>query len=633
MPRSASLQFYFKLSCVFSFLVIILGWTTPLMAAGESREPKITWQVLEDKGYTFERVRTDPALKFIPIDSLRAGKVSRYWLKITAANQSSFTASYQLRVLPYLDNTLFQFNPDTEKWELQRAGVYAPSDNNRTRGRFSMLLPGKSTSVIYVKVNLTGPTPIPAAVKLSLQWEKEAEAQEAAYFFGAAWIVSLALLVILFLNNLHLYYRFRDSTIAYFLILQVGGMLYITAYRFFFNIAFPSPVFNLRLTSEGKANFYDLNQVLMHLSVALILFGSVQFTRSYLQTKLNLPKLDSWLRYALYTYLTFTAIVMLINITVFCINPYTIGFDNLLVLGVVTLLVITGIIAYRRNIPFAKPYLYANLVPIFFIFSVAFYHVFFSSDNAGRLVLPDLAIISLGLCFSVVTVSRLQTLRDSLAVKEEEARHLANEIRRREKLHRQITLENEQIQDAFRETENQRNIKELENRQLNVDILEGKSVNKELQKKLADNHRELASITLYMEQKNAMLAKLKLQIEELPKLNPNNKHKELSEVKSLLQSNLHLDDDWSKFRLHFEQVHPNFFQDLQAKYPNLTKNELRLYSYFHINLTTKEIATLLNIEPASVRRAKTRLFKKIAEIEEGLNPEKPEAENDDASSV
>ncbi len=50
----------------------------------------------------------------------------------------------------------------------------------------------------------------------------------------------------------------------------------------------------------------------------------------------------------------------------------------------------------------------------------------------------------------------------------------------------------------------------------------------------------------------------------------------------------------------------------QARYPALTSNEQRLSCYFHIQLSTKEIAVLLSIDPASVRRAKTRLFKKIA---------------------
>lgn len=118
-----------------------------------------------------------------------------------------------------------------------------------------------------------------------------------------------------------------------------------------------------------------------------------------------------------------------------------------------------------------------------------------------------------------------------------------------------------------------------------------------------------------------MLADLKQQIETLNKQSPNNKHKELSGIKSLLQTNLQLDNDWTRFKLHFEQVHPHFFERLAAKYPSLTKNELRLFSYFHINLSTKEIASLLNIDPASVRRAKTRLYKKMALVDRGLSPD------------
>ena len=125
--------------------------------------------------------------------------------------------------------------------------------------------------------------------------------------------------------------------------------------------------------------------------------------------------------------------------------------------------------------------------------------------------------------------------------------------------------------------------------------------------------------TFIFAQKNELLAKLKLQIKELNKLYPENKHQQLQDIESTLQSSLYLDADWSKFKLHFEQVHPHFFENLQANHPNLTKNEVRLSAYFRMNLTTKEIATLLNIDPASVRRAKTRLYKKM-EVNSGNIP-------------
>lgn len=84
-----------------------------------------------------------------------------------------------------------------------------------------------------------------------------------------------------------------------------------------------------------------------------------------------------------------------------------------------------------------------------------------------------------------------------------------------------------------------------------------------------------------------------------------------------------MDANWSTFKLHFEQVHPHFFEDLQASHPNLTKNEVRLYAYFHIKLSTKEIASLLNIDPASVRQAKSRLYKKMS-VNNSKNPNNDE---------
>jgi DNA-binding NarL/FixJ family response regulator len=114
-----------------------------------------------------------------------------------------------------------------------------------------------------------------------------------------------------------------------------------------------------------------------------------------------------------------------------------------------------------------------------------------------------------------------------------------------------------------------------------------------------------------VEQKNALLAELMGQIQELNKQRPD-QQKELAGIQSVLNSHTYLDEDWGRFNVHFEQVHPRFFEKMQARYPALTSNEQRLYCNFHIHLATKEIAALLNIDPASVRRAKTRLFKKIA---------------------
>ncbi|GAB5526537.1 MAG: hypothetical protein Roseis2KO_44090 [Roseivirga sp.] len=54
-----------------------------------------------------------------------------------------------------------------------------------------------------------------------------------------------------------------------------------------------------------------------------------------------------------------------------------------------------------------------------------------------------------------------------------------------------------------------------------------------------------------------------------------------------------------------------FQEELRSRYPKLTPYDLRLSTYLKANLSTKEIAILLNITPDSVKKAKHRLRKKM----------------------
>lgn len=141
-----------------------------------------------------------------------------------------------------------------------------------------------------------------------------------------------------------------------------------------------------------------------------------------------------------------------------------------------------------------------------------------------------------------------------------------------------------------------------------------------LREKLDFNRRELASATMYLYQKNELLSGLKAEIDALLKGEATTQ--QIGKIKSTIQQNLYMDADWDKFKLHFEQVHPDFFKDLAEKHPGLTAYEVRLCAYLHLKLSTKEIAALLNITPASVTKAKVRLNKKLNRTEaEALTPE------------
>jgi tetratricopeptide (TPR) repeat protein len=158
-----------------------------------------------------------------------------------------------------------------------------------------------------------------------------------------------------------------------------------------------------------------------------------------------------------------------------------------------------------------------------------------------------------------------------------------------------------------KETEAQSLKSQSEIIQLRNDIIAAE--NERLQERFDYNNRELASITLNAFQKNKMLAALKTEVEAFEE----NKvtAPQIEKIKAIINHNLHHDADWEKFKLHFEQVHPDFFKELEKEHPGLTTYETRLYTYLDMKLSTKEIAGLLNITPASVIKAKVRLNKKL----------------------
>ena len=157
--------------------------------------------------------------------------------------------------------------------------------------------------------------------------------------------------------------------------------------------------------------------------------------------------------------------------------------------------------------------------------------------------------------------------------------------------------------------------KENENIQLKNELM---TLEKDqLAEKLSFNERELASTTVYLFEKNKMLATLKTALDALPKNILSSP--EITNVKTAISSNQYLDSDWEKFKQHFEKVHPDFFKELASKHPGLTDYEVRFCAYLHMKLSTKEIAALLNITPESVTKAKMRLNKKLKASDESYD--------------
>ena len=72
-----------------------------------------------------------------------------------------------------------------------------------------------------------------------------------------------------------------------------------------------------------------------------------------------------------------------------------------------------------------------------------------------------------------------------------------------------------------------------------------------------------------------------------------------------------IDEQWEQFTSHFDNVHSGFLTALKAKYPNISPNELKLSAYLRMNLSSKEIAQLMNISVRGVEVSRYRLRKKL----------------------
>lgn len=154
-------------------------------------------------------------------------------------------------------------------------------------------------------------------------------------------------------------------------------------------------------------------------------------------------------------------------------------------------------------------------------------------------------------------------------------------------------------------------------RQQEIEALRTKSLQAEIQ----HNNQQLASATMHLVQKNEMLVKMKEELQQLEKeLNETSSRKRVRSLVRMLNEEEQLDRDWEQFAYHFDQVHSDFLKRLGEAYPQLTPKDHRLCAYLRMNLSTKEIAPLMNISVRGVEISRYRLRKKLdLDHDENLN--------------
>ncbi len=143
-------------------------------------------------------------------------------------------------------------------------------------------------------------------------------------------------------------------------------------------------------------------------------------------------------------------------------------------------------------------------------------------------------------------------------------------------------------------------LKELENKQQLM-----RFNNDKLRQDIDNKNRELGISTMSLIKKNEFLNTLKKELKNADSSN-NLKH-----IIKIIDKNLNNTDDWQVFEEAFNNADKDFLKKVKQEHQSLTSNDLRLCAYLRLNLSSKEIAPLLNISFRSVEVKRYRLRKKM----------------------
>lgn len=138
----------------------------------------------------------------------------------------------------------------------------------------------------------------------------------------------------------------------------------------------------------------------------------------------------------------------------------------------------------------------------------------------------------------------------------------------------------------------------------------------QLRTTLDTKSKELSTHTLHIIQKNQLLEELQGSINTIANDEKRDHKKQLQQLSRQIQSSFNHDQHWKEFSRTFEQVHQAFLEKLRTHCDDLTGNDLRLIALIKLNMSSPDIASLLNISTESLRVSRYRLRKKL-KLEQG----------------
>lgn len=179
-----------------------------------------------------------------------------------------------------------------------------------------------------------------------------------------------------------------------------------------------------------------------------------------------------------------------------------------------------------------------------------------------------------------------------------------------------ISRQRLKIRSAAMEALQHRQLHEAQQQQMQSVLNSKEEEEERLKQDLETKAKELTSHTLQAIQKNQVLEEVRARLEAMVKDDKRDQRKQLQQLIQHINLSFNYDEYWNEFKESFEKVHQDFFVNLKKQREDLTANDFRLASLIKLNLSSKDMSTLLAISQDSLRVSRYRLKKKLG-LEEG----------------
>ena len=129
-----------------------------------------------------------------------------------------------------------------------------------------------------------------------------------------------------------------------------------------------------------------------------------------------------------------------------------------------------------------------------------------------------------------------------------------------------------------------------------------------MKQSLEQKQKELSITNMFISSRNELIGDLLKHLTDIKEVQG------ITGVQTLMQhlkQLLKTSNERDNFIINFESANPDFIRKLKEMHPELSSSDIRFLSYIRMNMSTKDIASLININPESCKRRKIRISKKL----------------------